>query len=53
MAIHATPEPRPDPLAQLTLGPCIRSEEWRVDTDGYERYLRKKRNKAKREAWRQ
>jgi hypothetical protein len=48
----ATPEPVPPPPIH-DIGPFIRSEKWEAINPGHDRYLRKKRRKKTREAWRQ
>jgi hypothetical protein len=47
------PMPDPPPVIKSEWQPCMRTEAFEVTSEGYERYLRKKRNKAKRETWRQ
>lgn len=50
--MSALPEPTPPPQVH-DLGPFVRSEKWQIIDPGYEKYLRKKRKKKDREAWRQ
>ena len=51
-SISGRPDPAP-PLAVRSVGPAIRSEAYEVVRAGNEKQLRKKRNKASRERWRQ
>jgi hypothetical protein len=52
LSMTATPPPTPPPI-QRERDPCIRSEAFETIDPGYEKYLRKKRKKKGREAWRQ